>query len=161
MSRLNLPPAGSGFGPSLLQNVLDELTRWSRGGVGAENLALEHHYLQPNASPTVTTTMADFGSNAMTLAKAGDYIVLCTYDFNLTVAGVGVCIGDLSISGADRGIQALTDGGGGVFRGTVNQVHLITVAAGATLKLRVRKTINAGTLAALNTHSSIIALQVA
>lgn len=113
------------------------------------------------ASAGVTlTTSYQVLTGAQVIVSPGNYLVHGTIDFQMNAAGVGVLIGVLEVDGSAQPAQIIAQWPTATTRMTVSQSWIVTVAQGAAgvLRLVARKTINAGTVAANQQHTTIIAI---
>lgn len=116
------------------------------------------------ATASLTLTTADQAITGASRAVNNSFdetvLVMVTFDFNVTGAGVGVCVGKLYVDGVAQSAQALY-GPATTGRSTVSQTYAVSLAAGShTLELRASKTINAGTAAATTQHTTLSILEV-
>lgn len=111
---------------------------------------------------TLTTGAQDVPGCSLALASPGSYLVLAVFDFDGTVTGWGFAVGELSIGGtAQTAAAILGDNGSANDRATVSQIWLPSISDSNTLiKLTARKTINAGTVKAHQSHSTLTAMRV-
>lgn len=112
-----------------------------------------------SAAVTLTTTLQDITGCFVTLGASGTYLVWGVIDFDHTAAGGGLAEGRLLVDGtAENGAVLLDES---AVRGTPSQVWLVTTNPNIVVKLQAKKSINAGTVAARNEHTTITVLRVA
>lgn len=101
--------------------------------------------LVTGTSATFTTTMP----NAVAMVTG-------TFDFDASVLGFGVCVGELQLDGATVSGQAIY-GPSATGRQTVSQTWRVPIAATGshTLRLMASKTVAAGTAVANNIHTTL------
>jgi hypothetical protein len=105
-------------------------------------------------------TPTDITGATLTISDPGIYLVIGHFDFNCSVAGVGVLVGNLLIDGVTQNAQALF-APDSTERASVGQTWLPTITTkGTVLKLGASKTINAGTANAYDLHTTITAIRV-
>lgn len=109
----------------------------------------------------LTTSLAVAGVSVAHDSERG-YVVIGHFDFEVTVSGVGACVGGLFVNGGSYGASAIyspaTTG-----RASVSQVWYVpagTVSSGG-FQLVVQKTAAGGAAALKVTHSTILAIPVA
>lgn len=116
---------------------------------------------QCSGSLTLGTSLADLtgATYSATTELPEIWLVVATFDINITVSTAGLCTGVIDFDGGTVGGSAFFDPANGTGRATVTTVHVITgVAAGAhTVKLRGQKANGTGT-AAMQAASSRIAV---
>jgi hypothetical protein len=111
---------------------------------------------------TLTTSAQDLHNATLSLS-GGTYLFLATFDFFHSVNGGDVAVGNLNIGGSDQGGQALLKNSGAANgdRATVAQLWYLTMVGTQTCKLTAYKTVNAGVVQALGTHSKLASLKIA
>lgn len=113
------------------------------------------------ASLTLTTSPQAVAGTSFTPLQDRTYLVIATFDFNVSGSGVGVCVGDLWVNGGSSGQQALFSPAA-TGRGTATQAFIIVPADhfGSPVELRASKTINAGTAAVIMGHTTLVAIPI-
>lgn len=118
-----------------------------------------------NATLTLTTAQQDVSGASMTATPTltERWIIVVTFDINITVAGAGLVQGLINFDAATVGGSTLFDPNNGVGRATVGSTHVITgVTPGVahTVKLRSFKTNAGGTAAVQVTHTRMVVYRV-
>ena len=154
--------SSSSFKPALISSTDGVVA------IDAEKSIWLRNPVRPFAAPTaalasadvaLTTTNQDLTGATFTATPDVDetWEISMVVDFDVTVAGVGVCVADLLVDGVAQSGSA-NFGPASTGRATVAQgPFFVAAAAGVstTAKIQVRKTINAGTASARLTHSRI------
>lgn len=107
---------------------------------------------------TLSTSATDVAGATVTVPEPGVYFVTATFDFVGSVTGWTNAVG--TVTGLTA--QALMgDDGSANCTATVSQSGLVTVTdASLVLKLQAAKTVNAGTIKAGMTHTTLTAVRV-
>jgi len=114
---------------------------------------------QANAALTLSTTatlVAGTSDTFTTSIPNALALVTGTFDFDATVLGFGVAVGELQLDGATAPGQAIY-GPSATGRQTVSQTWVLAIAtAGShTLRLMASKTVAGGTVVANNIHTTL------
>ena len=100
------------------------------------------------AALTLTTAMQDVPGVSITVAKTGSFKATMVFDFNITVTGVGNCLGEIRNTTTGVSYQYAIFASNSIGRATVVQTATFTATAGNVLVLRASKSIAAGTATA-------------
>lgn len=135
------------------------LTLDGKGQVPPSVLKLSPEREAATADLTLTTSDQEITGCSTTLVEPGTYLVWGVFDFQHSAAGGGVAVGNLYVDGtAETSIAPLEEG---AVRGTVSQVWLVTTTGRDTeANLQASKTVNAGTVAAKQNHTTLTVLRV-
>lgn len=139
----------------------DNLDTTGNHNITSDYLLVENYLARASGTLGLTTAEQDIAGASFTPGP-GTYLVVGVFDMNVSVNGVGVCVGFLNVGGVTQAEQALLQNTAAATgdRATVSQVWVVTTTGGNLFKLRARKTINAGTAQAMLTHTSIMALRI-
>lgn len=111
-----------------------------------------------NANTAVPFGSADVPGATFTVPAggAGVYEYVCTFDFDITVIGVGALVGEMWAAGVQIGGDAVLQPSA-VHRCTVMTCGVTpSLAAGDIVKMRHRKTVNAGTATTISNNTKFM-----
>lgn len=141
---IHVPPAGNFIFASTLGTVPRELI---------------HRFWRPStADITLTATAQLVPGTQVTVNTPGafEYEAIAFFDFDATVAGVTLCIGELFINGAAVTSNALFQVTTVDDRATVGQTWVGTARGGSVFDIRARRSAAAGTQIARNQHTTLL-----
>jgi hypothetical protein len=120
--------------------------------------------LQPGAvTHSVATTLAlttseqDVPSSSVTLGLDGTYVFLAIFNFVVSVAGAGICVG-LVHRGASNLARLATFSPSSTGEATVAQFNVAAAQKGDVVKLRAYKSAAGGTAEAFGSHTQLLVL---
>lgn len=133
-------------------NILDS-------SVTSAKLNLTQTRVAASSDLTLTTTLTDVPGCTYTTTAAGTFLVLTVYDFNITTAGGGLCLGRLLVDGVVQSSAAVLADAAGL--ATVAQNYIVTTGASKVIKMQAQKFVAAGTSLCKATHTTMTILQIA
>lgn len=119
-------------------------------------------FASATAGLTLTTTPTDIPGVTYTAtpSRAETWVVIGVIDFDASVAGTNVGVGQIVMDTTTQS-SLITSTGKTVQRSTVSQVWVLSISAAAhTVKLQASKTVNDGTHVANQTHSTLTVLRL-
>lgn len=144
VSVIQVPPAGNYIIGTPVGNVSAQMVR--------------RYWLPATSDVTLTTTAQLMPGTQVRVAVPGtfDYEAIAFFDFDETVAGTTLCIGELFVNGAAVTSNALFQVTGVDDRATVGQSWTGTANGESLIDIRARRSVNAGTQIARGTHTTLL-----
>jgi hypothetical protein len=126
-----------------------------------ENALPDLKQAESTADLTLTNVEQDIPGASITLDKAGVWLVVGTFDFGYTMAGVTRALGKLSVAGVIQTATAtLRNDNSAPVRATVSQIWRISANLNDVLKLRANKVTAPANIVAFSPHTKMAALFV-